>query len=228
MRSFYKAVRPNGRDFFSNSVQWAPSQGESLIGITWIVKHERLHHGDHPVLRPESGAHGYLSVSALPTDCTGAAWPLRLLRVRPVEGYEWSDADDWDLPNKRVSLAWQTIDEIPAWRAFGRYGESVEYALKVMPTTPVGQVERLLASIPKDDPPVFRNADDLCRAMSCSAAYRMIRSETYDVLDAWQIKYDLPAMRRLLSPLRWMLMEKMFADFRFTDNQFTNWWNNNR
>ena len=77
--TYYKAVRPDGMSFYDAGFRWVPETGPvegvvtlpSADGDTW----------------PGGDASQYLSVSAVPTDCTGMWWPCRLLVVEPVEGY---------------------------------------------------------------------------------------------------------------------------------------------
>ena len=114
--TYYKAVRPDGTDFYSGRVLW-DQVGE-------IVRH------------PDPGgedAKGYLSVSASPTDCTGMGWPCRLLEVEPVEG-----APVWEptpsLPSKRASHAWRVVRELPAHEALGPNGVEVAAFLDLLPT----------------------------------------------------------------------------------------------
>ena len=62
--TYYKAVRPDGTDFYSGKVLW------DRVGE--IVEHPNPG-TDH--------ARGYLSVSVSPADCTGMRWPCRLFEV---------------------------------------------------------------------------------------------------------------------------------------------------
>lgn len=61
----------------------------------------------------------HLCASVAPTDCQGFGWPCRLLEVEPVsEVYHHSD-------NKRSSLSWRVVRELPAPEALGPQGEAV-------------------------------------------------------------------------------------------------------
>ena len=76
MTTCYKAVRPDGRDFYSGTVRWLPPVGEPLPDGGLVVR--------HPTARRWSngaGAAAYLSVSTVATDCTGMEWPCRLAEV---------------------------------------------------------------------------------------------------------------------------------------------------
>ena len=116
VETYYKAVRPDGTDFYSGRVLW------DRVGE--IVEH------------PDPGgddAKGYLSVSVSPTDCTGMKWPCRLLVVEPVEGVPvWEPTPD--LPSKRASHAWRVVRELPAHEALGPNGAEVAAFLELLPT----------------------------------------------------------------------------------------------
>ena len=111
--TYYKAIRPDGTDWFTGKFRWLPEDGVIPEG-GWRV--------EHPTPGPVGGsdAAGYLSVATIPTDCTGMAWPLRLLRVEP-EGDVWTPAPR-GLPNKRVAHAWRVMEERPAHEALGPQG----------------------------------------------------------------------------------------------------------
>lgn len=114
MTVYYKAVRPNGRDFHSDSVQWAPEKVKARKGR--IVKHPSAYFvGDE--------ADEYLSVSTVPTDCTGMDWPCRLLVVEPVG--EVTTPHPHPLPNKRAAVAFRVVAEVDPLLALGPQGEHV-------------------------------------------------------------------------------------------------------
>ena len=77
MTTYFKATRPDGRDFYTGTVDYAGAlaSGETLV-----------HPSPH-----KRGASGYWSVATVPTDCTGMSWPCRLFEVEPVEpvGGRW-------------------------------------------------------------------------------------------------------------------------------------------
>ena len=82
--TYYKAVPPDGTDFFSGTVRWLPPAGEPLPDGGLIVT--------HPTTRKKSlrGAATYLSVSTAPADCTGFEWPCRLARVERTRAAVWT------------------------------------------------------------------------------------------------------------------------------------------
>ena len=61
VETYYKAVRPDGTDFYSGRVAW------DRVGE--IVRHP------DPGSPGGEDADGYLSVSVSPADCTGMRWP---------------------------------------------------------------------------------------------------------------------------------------------------------
>lgn len=134
--TYYKAVRPNGRDFWSNTVQWIPEDGVIPDG-GWLVKHR---------IRQSSStaeAKYYLSVSTKATDCTGASWPCRLLKVVGIEGEDIWTPNPYALPNKRAASSWRVVEELPAWMVFGPYGQEVLGILDTLKQLPAGELRRL-------------------------------------------------------------------------------------
>ena len=116
VETYYKAVRPDGCDFYSGRVLWDQ-----------IVRHPA------PGNLGNDDAEGYLSVSVSPTDCTGMKWPCRLLVVEPVEGFPvWEPTPS--LPSKRASHAWRVVRELPAHEALGPNGAEVAAFLDLLPT----------------------------------------------------------------------------------------------
>ena len=117
--TYYKAVRPDGTDFYSGVIAW-DQMGE-------IVRHP------NPGIPGGGDAKSYLSVSVSPADCTGMKWPCRLLVVEPVEGVPvWEPTPG--LPSKRASHAWRVVRELPAHEALGPNGAEVAAFLELLPT----------------------------------------------------------------------------------------------
>ena len=114
--TYYKAVRPDGTDFYSGKVLW-DRVGEIV---------------EHPNPGTED-ARGYLSVSVSPADCTGMRWPCRLFEVEQVEDFlVWEPTPS--LPSKRASHAWRVVRELPAYEALGPNGVEVAAFLALLPT----------------------------------------------------------------------------------------------
>ena len=132
--TYFKAIRPDGTDWWTGKFRWLPKDGIIPEG-GWLVK--------HPNPGPVGGGNavGYLSVATAPTDCTGMAWPLRLLRVEPV-GEVWTPHPQ-GLPNKRAAHAWRVVEERPAHEALGPQGPEVAALLKRIRGLTPGEVSAL-------------------------------------------------------------------------------------
>ena len=109
--TYFKAVRPDGTDFYTGTVRWAPEQGG--IPAEGIVV-------THPTSTTWKRDHAtHLCASTSPTDCTGFKWPCRLLEVEPVaEVHEHEGC-------KVSALSWRVLRELPATQALGPQGASV-------------------------------------------------------------------------------------------------------
>ena len=126
-RTYFKAVATDGTDFYTGTVHWLPADGAPIPEGGWVVEHPTSE-------RVGDGVRTYLSVSILPTDCTGMGWPCRLLRVVP-DGGQVRIPDPVSLPSKRAALRWRVTGELPAWKALGPQGREIE--------TLLGQVKSL-------------------------------------------------------------------------------------
>lgn len=107
--NYYKATRPDGRDFRTGTVDYAAAfESGDVI--------------EHPATKmTRDDAATYFSVATVETDCTGFSWPARLFRVVPV-GRTMTASD---LPNKRACRRLRVAEELPAHRLFGPQGEEV-------------------------------------------------------------------------------------------------------
>ena len=124
--TYFKAVRPDGTDFYSGEVHWLPAEGVIPAG-GWVV--------EHPISeRVGDDASTYLSVSTVATNCNGMGWPCRLLRVVP-DGRQVRIPEPLALPHKRAAIRWRVTEELPAWQALGPQGREIE--------TLLGQAESL-------------------------------------------------------------------------------------
>ena len=130
MTTYWKAVRPDGTDFHTGSVQWAPPAGR--VG-EWLVRHPTASViGD--------SASGYLSVASVPTDCTGMKWPCRLLEVEAVGEVT---TPNLALPHKRAGVAFRVLREAPATEALGPQGEHVAALIRSIPDITRTTTERV-------------------------------------------------------------------------------------
>lgn len=96
VETYYKAVRPDGTDFYTGKVDY-------LAG--GVLEHPYPVHGS-------DDARHYFSVSTSVTDCTGFSWPARLLEIEPVG--EVRSPDVARLPNKRAVTALRVVRELDA------------------------------------------------------------------------------------------------------------------
>ena len=109
--TYYKAVHPDGADFYTGTVQWAPESGD--IPAEGLVV-------THPTSTTWKRDHAtHLCASTSPTDCTGFKWPCRLLVVEPV-GEVHHHAG-----SKRSALSWRVVRELPATTVLGPQGAAV-------------------------------------------------------------------------------------------------------
>ena len=118
MTTYYKAIYPDGTSFHDSRFRWLPESGP-------VEGHMVTHPtasiiGDH--------ASQYLSVSVVPTDCSGMWLPLRLLEVEPVG--EVVTPEPGRLPNKRAGVAFKIVRELPATDALGPQGMYVAALIK--------------------------------------------------------------------------------------------------
>lgn len=107
----YKAVRPNGRDFYTDAVQWAPEKVKARKGR--LVRHPSSTVADVADLST------FLSVSTDPTRLPGSSWPMRLLVVEPVgDTVEPSE-------HKRGGTVFRVVEEVDPSERFGPQGPEV-------------------------------------------------------------------------------------------------------
>ena len=171
MTAYYKATRPDGRDFHSGTIDYA-----AALASGDVIR--------HPVKRKvRNDAGTYLSVSIAAADCTGFRWPCRLFRVEVEPVGRVTTADG--LPNKRCVSALRVVEELPAWQALGPNGEAVVAFIERLRTLTPAEVPRL------DARAAARAAWDAAGAAAWDAAVAaagaivvrdLITSEQYAVL----------------------------------------------
>lgn len=113
---FYKAVKPDGTDFHTGTVQWLPLEPANKPIKNRIIKHptsKKVIVGKHSTS---------LAVSTNPMNVLGAYWPMRMAIVKPAVGYipVYCSDDKWQ------ALAWEVVREIPAYTHFGSNGVYVK------------------------------------------------------------------------------------------------------
>lgn len=118
--TYYKAVRPDGTDFYAGTVHWVPEDGTYPHTVTHPTSTEAIA-GDHSTS---------LAVSTDPGGLPGASWPMRLLTV------EASDAPviETHEHTKRQAVAWVVTGEVEAHLRFGPQGVHVAALIEAMRT----------------------------------------------------------------------------------------------
>ena len=132
---YYKALRPDGSSFHDPTFRWVPEAGPIIPGH--VVTHPSPHDNDPS---------GWLSVSTIPTDCTGMQWPCRLLEVAPVDGRPVTAPLRGTLPNKRAASAWRVVGELPAIDTLGPQGVEVAAIIERASRLTPDEVRRLDAA----------------------------------------------------------------------------------
>ena len=172
MTTYFKAVRPDGTDFYTGTVQWAPPDGHEG---EWIVR--------HPTATTIGGdASKYLSVSTAAADCTGMGWPCRLLTVEAVG--DVTTPSPITLPNKRAGLAFRVTGELPAHEELGPQGVHVVALLDRARRLTLDEVRALA--------PVRGDAWDAALDAAWDAALDAARTAAWDAASdaAWDAASD--------------------------------------
>ena len=177
MTTYYKAVRPDGTDFRTGTVQWAPPadhEGE------WVVAHPR---GVRPDAGPTDLMEAVLCASTEPADCTGFKWPCRLLLVEPVEGSGFHK----HLRHKVRGTQFRVIGERPAHEALGPNGEQAAAFLALCGTLTDAQWDEVADVYRRS----YQNsaAWDADRAAARAAARAVARDATRAA--AWDVAGDV-------------------------------------
>ena len=108
--TYWKAVRPDGTDFWTGTVRWLPK--------TPLKRPHTVRHPSSTCAVREDHSTS-LAVSTDPTNLPGALWPMRLCRVEQVEDIIITDA------YKRQSVAWRVVEEVDPSIRFGPQGPHV-------------------------------------------------------------------------------------------------------
>ena len=129
MSVYYKATRPDGRDFYTGTVDYAAAlaSGEPL-----------------PELRGGAAfpGGGWYHLATVPTECVGMSWPCRLFEVEPVGDMMMDNAH----PHKIGCRSVRVLREIEAHRVFGPQGEQVVTLIERCLTLSAAEVDRLAAA----------------------------------------------------------------------------------
>ena len=127
---YYKATRPDGRDFYSGTIDYAAA----------LASGEVIRHPAKRKVRDDAST--YISVSVSPSDCTGFSWPCRLFRVEPVGRVMTASVSR----SKRAVSALRVVEELPAWQALGPNGEQVAAFIERCRTLTPEQARKLAAA----------------------------------------------------------------------------------
>ena len=197
MTTYYKAVRPDGTDFFSGKVRWLPPAGEPLPEGGLIVRHPTA-------TTPNFGddAADYLSVSTVPTDCTGMRWPCRLARLEAVDTAVWTP-DATALPNKRAAVAWRVVAEVDAWQALGPQGREVAAIIDRVRMLTTDELDRLAAARGAAWDAAWYAAWDAARGAAWGAVRDAVRDAARDA--AWYAALAT-LVRDLITPKQYDLL----------------------
>ena len=130
MPRYYKAVRPDGTDFYSGTIDYAAA----------LATGEPIHHPDP---RPGSrDATHYLSVATEVTECTGMRWPCRVFVVEP--GETW--APSLSLPHEAACTSVRVVEEVAATLSLGPQAGEITALIERCTQITVTDVEKLAAA----------------------------------------------------------------------------------
>lgn len=162
MTTYFKATRENGRDFFSDSVDYAAAlQSGEKVRVT-TPRERRYQCCTDRVLHASDAAAETL---------IGGSWPCRLFRVkgRPVA----REDHKYGFRSLRVS------EELPAWQALGPNGQDVTAIIKESHTLTREQRNRLESSWKIVWTPEWHEAINLARENARYAAWSAVRRDGY-------------------------------------------------
>ena len=178
MTTYYKAVRPDGTDFHAGKTQWAPPEGHEA---PWIVYHPSGLRGV-PSISPRD----FLSVATVPTDCSGMAWPCRLMQVRPVGGHPVATPGGKLFPNRVVATAWEVVAELDPRLALGPQADQVLALFDAVGRLTGDQFRDLAAAWDAARDAAWAAARDAARDAARAAEALLVRdligTEHYDIL----------------------------------------------
>ena len=173
--TYYKAVRPSGTDFYTGELQWAPPEGHEA---PWIVYHPS---GRQKV--PSTSPRDFLSAATAPTDCSGMAWPCRLLQVRPVEGHPVATPGRKKFPNRVAATAWEVIAELDPRLALGPQADQLLALLDTAERLTGDKLRELAAARDAARGAAWYAARAAARAAARDAAWYAARAAARDA--AW-------------------------------------------
>ena len=143
--TYWKAVRPDGTDFWTGTVRWLPK--------TPLKRPHTVRHPSSTCAVREDHSTS-LAVSTDPTNLPGALWPMRLCRVEQVEDIIITDA------YKRQSVAWRVVEEVDPSIRFGPQGPHVAALIARAREITGDEVEKFNAARESARDAVWKSARD--------------------------------------------------------------------
>ncbi len=128
MRTYYKALRPDGTDFATGKTR--PVLGE------WMPKIK----GELIVCQ-----RGYHVADAAAETLIGGSWPCKLYRVE-AKVFDRSQSFKGDHLHKGVCRTYRLVEELPSWQVFGPNGEAVVALVEQARTLTPEDATRLAAA----------------------------------------------------------------------------------
>ena len=131
MIAFYKSTRPDGRDFYTGTVDYAAA----------------LTSGE-PIIAPPCDNHDFpgpkwLHLATVPTQCVGMSWPCRLFEVEPADDL---GGDRPRHEHKVGATSVRVLAEVDAHVALGPQGVQVAALIARCATLTADDVRRLDAA----------------------------------------------------------------------------------
>jgi len=127
--TFYKAVRPDGTDFYTGTVNYAAAlkSGKQTSALS----------GEGPF-----PGEGWYHLATVPTECVGMSWPCRLFEVEPV-GDQTLDTRH---PHKIGCSSVRVVREVDGHIALGPQGAEVVALISRLKALSADEVKRLGAA----------------------------------------------------------------------------------
>ena len=189
MTTYYKSVRLNGTDFHTGETQWAPPEG---CEAPWIVYHPS---GRQEV--PSTHPRDVLSVATAPTECSGMAWPCRLLQVRPVAGRPVVTPGRGEFPNRAAATAWEVTAELDPRLALGPQADQLIALVDTAGRLTVDKLRDLAAARGAAGNAAWYAARDAARGAARDAARDAAGNAAWNAAGnaawnaAWNVVYDV-------------------------------------
>ena len=152
--TFYKASHPDGRDFYSGTVDYAAAVGGEPL--TTDLDDGREFPGP-----------GWLHLATEATACVGMRWPCRLFEVEPVGEVRRDDAH----PHKVGCRSVRVVREVDAHLALGPQGRQIAALIDRASRLTGDELERLVAALDAAWDAALDAARDAARDAAWAAAW---------------------------------------------------------